>query len=61
MKLPKGSIKNWGDLEKIFLACFFKDDSKITKPTLLTMRQQKGEPVNLWRDFGTWHSDVPAV
>jgi len=45
MKLPEGSIKNWGDLEKLFLAHFFEDDSEITMPTLLTTRQQKGEPV----------------
>jgi len=45
MKLPKGSIKNWGDLEKLFLTCFFEDDWEITMTTLLAMRQQKGEPV----------------
>jgi len=45
MMLPDGSIKNWGDLEKIFLTRFFKDDSEITIPTLLAMRQQKGESV----------------
>jgi len=45
MKLPEGSIKNWGDLEKLFLTHFFEDDSEITMPTLLEMRQLKGEPV----------------
>jgi len=25
MKLPEGSIKNWGDLEKLFLTRFFED------------------------------------
>jgi len=45
MKLPESSIKNLGDLEKLFLARFFKDDSVITMPTLLAMRQQKGESV----------------
>ena len=45
MKLRKGSIKNWGDLEKIFLTRFFKDDSEITMPTLLTTGQRKSEPV----------------
>ena len=45
MKHPEGSIKNWGDLEKLFLTRFYKDDSKITMPTFLAMRQQKGELV----------------
>ena len=26
MKLPEGSIKNWGDLEKLFLIRFFEGD-----------------------------------
>ena len=39
MKLPEGSIKNWGDLEKLFLTRFFEDDSEITMPTLLAMKQ----------------------
>jgi len=47
MKLPEGSIKNRSDLEKLFLARFFEDDSEITMPTLLTTRQQKGEPVKI--------------
>ena len=45
MKLPEGSIKNMGDLEKLFLTRFFEDDSEITMPTLLAMRQRKGETV----------------
>jgi len=45
MKLPEGSIRNWGDLEKLLLTRFFADDSEITMPTLLTMRQKKGEPL----------------
>ena len=45
MKFPEGSIKNWGDLEKLFLARFFEDDLEIIVPTLLMMRQRKGEPV----------------
>ena len=48
MKLPEGSIKNWGDLEKLFLTHFFKDDSEITMPTLLAMRQRRGEPVKVF-------------
>ena len=39
MKLPKNSIKNWSDLEKLFLTRFFKDDSEITMPTLLATKQ----------------------
>jgi len=42
MKLLEGSIKNWDDLEKLFLTRFFEDDSKITMPTLLATRQRKG-------------------
>jgi len=62
MKLPEGSIKNWGDLEKLFLAHFFEDDSEITMPTLLTTRQQKESQLkHLLRDFRIWHSNVPAV
>jgi len=42
MKLLEGSIKNWGDLEKLFLTRFFEDDSEITIPTLLATKQRKG-------------------
>ena len=45
MKLLEGFIKNWGDLEKPFLTCFFEDDSKITMLTLLATRQRKRESV----------------
>jgi len=45
IKLPEGSIKNWGNLKKLFLARLFVDELEITMPTLLTMRQRKGEPV----------------
>ena len=48
MKLPEGSIKNWGDLEKLFLIRFFEDDSQITMQALLVMRQQKGESVKIF-------------
>jgi len=62
MKLPEGSIKNGGDLEKLFLTRFFKDDSEITMPTLLAMRQRKGESVKAFVErFRIWHSDVLAV
>jgi len=45
MKLSEGSIKNWGELEKLFLTRFFEYDSEITLPTLLETRQSKGESV----------------
>ena len=45
MKLPEGSIKNWGDLENLFLTRFFEDDSEVTMPTLLATKQRKGESV----------------
>jgi len=38
MKLPEGSVKNWGDLKKLFLTRFF-EDSKTTILTLLVTRQ----------------------
>jgi len=45
MKIPEGSIKNWGNLKKLFLTRFFEDDSEITMPTLLATGQWKGESV----------------
>jgi len=45
MKLPAGSIKTWADLEKLFLACFFEDDTEISVPTLLAAKQKKGESI----------------
>ena len=33
------------DIEKLFLAHFFEDDSKISVPTLLTAKQKKGESI----------------
>jgi len=50
MKLPKGSIKNWDDLEKLFLTRFFEDDSEITMPTLLAMKQRKRESVKAFME-----------
>ena len=43
MKLSAGSIMTWVDLEKIFLAHFFEDDTKILVPTLFAAKQKKGE------------------
>jgi len=45
MKLPIGSIKTWADLEKLFLAYFFEDDSEISVPTLLAAKQKKEESI----------------
>ena len=45
MKLPESFIKNWSDLEKLFLTRFFEDDSEITMPTLLATKQRKRESV----------------
>ena len=38
MKLPAGSIKKWGDLERLFLAHFFEDDTEVNLPTLLAAK-----------------------
>ena len=53
MKLPIGSIKTWADLEKLFLARFFEDNTEIFVPTLLATKQKKGESIktfieNFW-------------
>ena len=45
MKLPAGSIKKWVDLEKLFLAYLFKDNTNIYVPTLLTTEQKKEESI----------------
>ena len=50
MKLPEGSIKNWGGLKKLFLTCFFEDDLEITMQTLLARRQQKRELVKAFME-----------
>jgi len=42
---PRRLYQELGDLEKLFLTCFFEDDSEITMPTLLATRQGKGELV----------------
>ena len=45
MKLPAGSINKWADLEILFLARFFEDDSEVSIPTLLGTKQKKGEAI----------------
>jgi len=50
------------DLEKLFLAHFFKDDIEILVSTLLTAKQKKGESIKIFlKDFRVWHSAVPAA
>ena len=45
IKLPTGPIKPRVDLEKLILAYFFEDDSKISVPTLLAAKQKKEESI----------------
>ena len=45
MKLPASSIKTWADLEKLFSACFFEDNTEVAMKTLLAMKQKKGESI----------------
>jgi len=45
MKLLVGSIEKWVDLEKLFLARFFEDDTEVSVPTLLATKQKKGESI----------------
>ena len=62
MKLSASSIKTSADLEKLFLAHFFKDDIEILVSTLLTAKQKKGESIKTFsKDFREWHSTVPAT
>jgi len=48
MKLLADSIKTWADLEKLFLARFFKDDTEISVSTLLATKQKKEESIKLF-------------
>ena len=45
---PYRPIKNWADLEKLFLAYFFEDDTKMSVPTLLAIKQRKGESTKIF-------------
>jgi len=45
MKLSVGSIKTWANLEKLFLAHSFEDDTEISVPTLIVAKQKKGESI----------------
>jgi len=48
MKLPAGSIEKWVDLEKLFLARFFDDDTEVSLPTLLATKQNKEESIRVF-------------
>ena len=48
MKLPAGSIKKWVDLERLFLAKFFEDDTEVSILTLLATKQRKGESIKTY-------------
>ena len=59
MKLSAGSIKIWANLEKLFLACFFEDDTEIQCQLPLQQNKRKESLSNcLWKYFGVWSSDV---
>ena len=48
MKLFAGSIEKWVDLEKLFLARFFEDDTELSLTTLLSTKQKKGESIRVF-------------
>ena len=50
IKLHAGSIRKWADLEKFFLARFFEDDTKVSVPTLLVAKQNKGESIKTFME-----------
>jgi len=45
IRLLAGLIKTWANLEKLFLAHFFEDDSEISVLTLHAAKQKKGESI----------------
>jgi len=45
IKLSASSINTWADLEKLFLAHFFEDDSEISVTILLAAKQKKEESI----------------
>ena len=45
IKHSAGSIKTWADLEKLFLAYFFEDDTEVLVPTLLATKKKKRESI----------------
>ena len=62
MKLPAGSIKTLDDLKKLFLACFSKMIQKFRCHLSLQPSRRKESLLRLLsKDFGAWHSTVPAA
>jgi len=62
MKLSASSIKTWANLERLFLAHSFEDDTEISVPTLLQPSKRKKSPLKFsLKDFGAWHSVVPEA
>ena len=62
MKLPEGSIENWGDMENFSLHASSKMTQKL--PCQLSWRrgnEKESQLKHLWRDFRIWHSDVLTV
>jgi len=52
MKLPASYIKKWTDLEKLFMARFFKDDIEVScQLFLLQSKRKESQSKHLWRDF----------
>ena len=51
-RLEPGSITCWKDMERLFVARFFDDDTEVSMATLLTVKQRKTESVsNLVKRF----------
>ena len=48
MKLSACSIKNWVDLEKLFLTRFFEDDTEVSLPILLATKQKKRVSIKMF-------------
>ena len=45
-RLEPGSITCWKDMERLFVARFFDDDTEVSMATLLTVKQRKTESVS---------------
>jgi len=50
LKLPASSIKTWAHLEKLFLNCFFEDDTEVAMPTLLATKQKKVKSIKTFEE-----------
>ena len=61
MKLPAGYIKKWVDFKKLFLKQFFEDNTKVSVPTLLATKQEKGESIKTFvRRFQSMALQCPS-